>query len=133
MSIWRTWWRPASTSPAWALRAAAAHAVNDGFAYVPAAHGMYHGEKVAYGLLVQLLLEKAPQSEWDEVFGFCKAVGLPTKLADLGVTEVKEEEIRKVAEAACVPTQSTKNVRADITPEEVYEAIMKVDEIGRKG
>lgn len=112
---------------------AAAHAVNDGFAYVPAAHGMYHGEKVAYGLLVQLLLEKAPQSEWDEVFGFCKAVGLPTKLADLGVTEVKEEEIRKVAEAACVPTQSTKNVRADITPEEVYEAIMKVDEIGRKG
>ena len=93
---------------------------------------MYHGEKVAYGLLVQLLLEKAPQSEWDEVFGFCKAVGLPTKLADLGVTEVKEEEIRKVAEAACVPTQSTKNVRADITPEEVYEAIMKVDEIGRK-
>ncbi|MFR1050519.1 MAG: glycerol dehydrogenase [Lachnospirales bacterium] len=111
---------------------AAAHAINDGFAYVPAAHGMYHGEKVAYGLLCQLLLEKAPQEEWDEVFGFCKAVGLPTKLADLGITEVKEEEIRKVAEAACVPTQSTKNVRADITPDEVYAAVMKVDELGRK-
>ena len=111
---------------------AAAHAINDGFAYVPAAHGMYHGEKVAYGLLCQLLLEKAPQEEWDEVFGFCKAVGLPTKLADLGIAEVKEEEIRKVAEAACVPTQSTKNVRADITPDEVYAAVMKVDELGRK-
>lgn len=112
---------------------AAAHAINDGFAYVPAAHGMYHGEKVAYGLLCQLLLEKAPQNEWDEVFGFCKAVGLPTKLADLGITEVKEEEIRKVAEAACVPTQSTKNVSADITPDDVYAAIMKVDELGRQG
>ena len=111
---------------------AAAHAINDGFAYVPAAHGMYHGEKVAYGLLCQLLLEKAPQEEWDEVFGFCKAVGLPTKLADLGIAEVKEEEIRKVAEEACVPTQSTKNVRADITPDEVYAAVMKVDELGRK-
>ncbi|MGE9971939.1 glycerol dehydrogenase [Candidatus Pseudoscillospira sp. SGI.172] len=111
---------------------AAAHAINDGFAYVPAAHGMYHGEKVAYGLLCQLLLEKAPQEEWDEVFGFCKAVGLPTKLADLGIAEVKEEEIRKVAEAACVATQSTKNVRADITPDEVYAAVMKVDELGRK-
>lgn len=111
---------------------AAAHAINDGFAYVPTAHGMYHGEKVAYGLLCQLLLEKAPQEEWDEVFGFCKAVGLPTKLADLGIAEVKEEEIRKVAEAACVPTQSTKNVRADITPDEVYAAVMKVDELGRK-
>ena len=111
---------------------AAAHAINDGFAYVPAAHGKYHGEKVASGLLCQLLLEKAPQEEWDEVFGFCKAVGLPTKLADLGIAEVKEEEIRKVAEAACVPTQSTKNVRADITPDEVYAAVMKVDELGRK-
>ncbi|MEA4954126.1 MAG: glycerol dehydrogenase [Pseudoflavonifractor sp.] len=111
---------------------AAAHAINDGFAYVPAAHSMYHGEKVAYGLLCQLLLEQVPQMEWDEVFGFCRAVGLPTKLADLGITEVKEEEIRKVAEAACVPTQSTKNVRADITPDEVYAAIMKVDELGRK-
>ena len=66
------------------------------------------------------------------MFGFCKAVGLPTKLAVLGIAEVKEEEIRKVAEAACVPTQSTKNVRADITPDEVYAAVMKVDELGRK-
>ena len=69
--------------------------------------------------------------EWDEVFGFCKAVGLPTKLADLGIAEVKEEEIRKVAEAACVPTQSTKNLRADITAQEVYDAILEADRIGR--
>ncbi|MBU5434251.1 glycerol dehydrogenase [Pseudoflavonifractor sp. MSJ-37] len=111
---------------------AAAHAINDGFAYVPAAHGMYHGEKVAYGLLCQLILEGAPQEEFDEVSRFCRTVGLPTKLADLGITEVKDEEIRKVAEAACVPTQSTKNVRADITPDEVYAAILKVDELGRR-
>lgn len=111
---------------------AAAHAINDGFAYVPAAHGMYHGEKVAYGLLCQLLLEGAPQEEWDEVFGFCKTVGLPITLADLGIKKPVEAELRKVAEAACVPTQSTKNVRANITPDEVYAAILKVDELGRK-
>ena len=40
-----------------------AHAVNDGFAQEPQAHGMYHGEKVAFGTLVQLVLEKAPQEE----------------------------------------------------------------------
>ena len=111
---------------------AAAHAINDGFAQVPAAHGMYHGEKVAYGLLCQLLLEDAPKSEFDEVLRFCKAVGLPTTLAELGITEVHEEELRRAADAACVPTQSTKNVRADITPEEVYHAILRVDELGRQ-
>ena len=46
---------------------AAAHAVNDGLAYVPQAHGMYHGEKVAFGTLVQLVLEKAHKEEMDEV------------------------------------------------------------------
>jgi glycerol dehydrogenase len=109
---------------------AAAHAINDGFAYVPQAHGMYHGEKVAFGTLTQLVLEKAPKEEMDEVLAFMKSVGLPMTLADLGITDVKEEEIRKVAEAACVPTQSTKNLRADITPDEVYEAIMEADRIG---
>lgn len=109
---------------------AAAHAINDGFAYVPQAHGMYHGEKVAFGTLTQLVLEKAPQEEFDEVLAFMKQVGLPLTLADLGITEVKEDEIRKVAEAACVKTQSTKNLRADITADEVYAAIMEADKIG---
>lgn len=109
---------------------AAAHAVNDGFAYVPQAHGMSHGEKVAFGLLVQLKLENAPQEEWDTVLNYIRTVGLPSCLADLGITEVKEEEIRQVAAAATVPTQFTKNVRADITADEVYEAIMAADADG---
>ena len=48
----------------------------------------------------------------------------------MGITDVKEEEIRKVAEAAVVPTQSTKNLRKDITTDEVYAAIMEADKIG---
>lgn len=110
---------------------AAAHAINDGFAYVPQAHGMYHGEKVAFGTLTQLVLENAPKEEMEEVLAFMKNVGLPMTLADLGITDIKEDEIRKVAEAACVPTQSTKNLRADIIPDEVYAAIMEADKIGK--
>lgn len=109
---------------------AAAHAINDGFAYVPQAHGMYHGEKVAFGTLTQLILEQVPQEELDQVLAFMKQVGLPMTLADLGITDIKEDEIRKVAEAACVPTQSTKNLRADITADDVYAAIIEADKIG---
>ena len=109
---------------------AAAHAINDGFAYVPQAHGMSHGQKVAFGLLSQLVLEDAPEEEWDEVLAFIKAVGLPACLADLGITDIKEDEIKAVAKAACVPTQSTKNVRADITEEDVYNAIMMANAKG---
>ena len=53
-------------------------------------------------------------------------------LAQLGVAEVVPETLHKVAEAACVPTQSTKNLRADITAQEVYDAILEADRLGRE-
>ncbi|MCC8127009.1 MAG: glycerol dehydrogenase [Clostridiales bacterium] len=109
---------------------AVAHAVNDGFALEPQCHGCYHGEKVAYGLLVQLVLEKAPEEEMKEVLTFMKAVGLPMTLKQLGIETVNDENIHKVAEAACVPTQSTKNLSADITADDVYAAIYEADRIG---
>jgi glycerol dehydrogenase len=59
-----------------------------------------------------------------------KAVGLPTTFAKLGIENVVEENLRKVAEAACVPTQSTKNLRADITADEVYEAMLQANRLG---
>lgn len=62
---------------------------------------------------------------------YIQSVGLPSCLADLGIHDVKEEEIRKVAEAATVPTQFTKNVRADITADDVYQAIMAADAAGK--
>lgn len=110
---------------------AAAHAINDGFAQEPQAHGMYHGEKVAFGTLTQLVLEKAPREELEQVLAFMKDVGLPMTLAQLGIKEVVPENLRQVAAAACVPTQSTKNLRADITAQEVYAAILEADRIGR--
>lgn len=110
---------------------AAAHAINDGFAQEPQAHGMYHGEKVAFGTLVQLVLENAPKAELEEVLSFLKDTDLPMTLAQLGISEIVPETLHKVADAACVPTQSTKNLRADITSQEIYDAILEADRIGR--
>lgn len=72
-------------------------------------------------------LEQASEQERDEVLSYIRQVGLPTCLADLGVTEVNETELRKVAEIANSPSQFTKNVRADITVDDVYNAIMSVE------
>lgn len=110
---------------------AAAHAINDGFALEAQTHGMYHGEKVAFGVLVQLMLEKAPAAEVDRVLSFLRRVALPTTLSELGIKTVDTETLKKVAEAACVPTQSTKNLSPDITADDVYHAILQADEAGR--
>ena len=52
-------------------------------------------------------------------------------LGQLGIEKVAPETLKKVAEAACVPTQSTKNLSPDITADDVYTAILEADEIGR--
>ena len=64
---------------------------------------MYHGEKVAFGTIVQLVLEDAPTEKLEEVLGFCIELGLPVTMKELGVAEVTREKAMVVAEAACAP------------------------------
>ena len=53
---------------------------------------MYHGEKVAFGTIVQLVLEDAPTEKLEEVLGFCIELGLPVTMKELGVAELTREQ-----------------------------------------
>ena len=110
---------------------AASHAVNDSLVYISPIKNMYHGERVAFGVLVQLVLEKAP--ELQDVLRFLKATDLPTTLADMGATNPTEDELRKTAEAACSPKQLTRNMPFPVTADEMYAAILEADRLGREG
>lgn len=110
---------------------AGAHAIHNGLTAIPETHDLYHGEKVAFGTLVQLVLEGADQDEIQEVLGFCQEAELPTTLADLGIKEVKEEQIMEVARLACSPDDTLGNMPFEVTPEDVYAAIIAADALGR--
>lgn len=110
---------------------AGAHAIHNGLTAIPETHELYHGEKVAFGTLVQLVLEGADQDEIQEVLGFCQEAELPTTLADLGIKEVKEEQIMEVARLACSPDDTLGNMPFEVTPEDVYAAILAADALGR--
>ncbi len=110
---------------------AAAHSINNGLSAVEECHAMYHGEKVAFGIITQLILENAPEEELYEVIDFCRAVGLPVSLEELGVTEDKKEKAWIVAQAACGEGEVGFNMPMEITPERYYNAILAADAIGR--
>lgn len=110
---------------------AAAHAVHNGFTVLEETHHAYHGEKVAFGTLVQLVLENRPTGTIEEVLNFCKAVGLPITLSQIGVTEITAEKIRKVAEATCTPGETIHNEPFSVSPDAVYAAILAADAIGK--
>lgn len=109
---------------------AGAHAIHNGFTVLPQCHHMYHGEKVAFGTLVQLILEDSPEEELAEVLDFCCRVGLPVTLKQLGITEIKEEEIMEVAKASTVEGESIHNMPFPVTAKDVYAAILTADAIG---
>ncbi|PRR79486.1 glycerol dehydrogenase [Clostridium vincentii] len=109
---------------------AAAHAIHNGFTVLPACHHMYHGEKVAFGTLAQLVLEDAPMEEIEEVLYFCNNVGLPTTLKQLGINEIKPEEIMEVAKVATSKEDTAHNMPFDVTPEDVYAAILTANKLG---
>ena len=109
---------------------AAAHAIHNGLTVLPECHHMYHGEKVTFGTLTQLVLEDMPIDELEDIITWCIDVGLPVTLAQLGVKEVTDEKIMKVAETACAPTDTLHNLPFEVTPKTVAAAIKAADALG---
>ncbi|RLD99830.1 MAG: glycerol dehydrogenase [Bacteroidetes bacterium] len=109
-----------------------AHGIHDCLCNLEDAHAYYHGEKVAFGTLAGLFLDARPQPLIDEVYAFCRSVGLPTTLAQIGLEGVTDREL----DAAIHPVFENKqsylhNVRFDLTPEGIIEAIRMADALGR--
>lgn len=107
-----------------------AHAIHDGLTILEGSHGFFHGEKVAFGTISQLVLENAPTEELEEVLEFCVQVGLPVCFEDIGVTCISEEELREVAQKACIPEESIHSMPFPVTVEAVMAAIKTADKIG---
>jgi len=78
---------------------AGAHSVGDGITGLPAGAKSLHGERVAFGVICQLVAESAPKALIDEVVNFCLDVGLPVTLGDLWV-EGTPENLRVIAETS---------------------------------
>ncbi|MGB3417011.1 MAG: glycerol dehydrogenase [Mesorhizobium sp.] len=109
-----------------------AHGFHNGMSILPQTHGMLHGEKVAYGALVLLVMEGRPNEEIEEAFAFCEDIGLPTTLADLGLGEASEEELAKGALAALGDNEPTHSTTAELSVENLLAAVHTVDALGRK-
>ena len=91
---------------------AAAHAIHNGLTAIPDAHHYYHGEKVAFGTLTQLVLENAPVEEIETVAALCHSVGLPITLAQLDIKQDIPAKMRTVAEASCAEGETIHNIPA---------------------
>ncbi len=105
---------------------AAAHAIHNGITSVPGA-ARKHGEIVAFGTLVQMVLEKRPMGEIERVMRWCRSIGLPYRLQDLG--RLDRSALMVASEKACDPNDSMSSMPFPVSPKMVLGAIQEVDRL----
>ncbi|MGM0169470.1 hypothetical protein IGI39_003786 [Enterococcus sp. AZ135] len=111
-------------------RTAGAHSIHDALTVLPGSHQQLHGNKVAYGILVQLMIE----NELDEIkqlLPFYQQLDLPTNLADMNL-HLTEEEYQAVAERTCTPGEMIHLMKETITPALVIQKMKDLEVLMRK-
>jgi glycerol dehydrogenase len=111
-------------------RTVAAHAVHNGLTQLPASHKMLHGEKVAYGILVQLRLEEMmvnnqlAASARQQLLKFYVDIGLPRTLNELGLGFINLIELQQAAEFACQEKSDLHRLPFQVVPEQLIAAMV---------
>jgi glycerol dehydrogenase len=108
-----------------------AHSVYYGFTVLPEHLQMYHGEFVAFGTIVLLVLENRSKAELEEVIRFCISVGLPVCFDDLRLGDLTPEKLDRVAAKALAPVETIHNEPFDISKDELIGALLTADALGR--
>jgi glycerol dehydrogenase-like iron-containing ADH family enzyme len=118
-------------------RTVAAHAVHNGLTHLPGSHHALHGEKVAYGILVQLRLQEMLQEDRlaavarQQLLEFYGAIGLPKTLADLGLSEITLSQLHHAANLACKPDSDLHRLPFAVVPEQLVAAMVSTTIIDR--
>lgn len=110
---------------------AAAHAIHNGLTAASGTHDYFHGEKVAFGTLTQLVLEGQPRQRIEEVLAFASEVGLPITLAEVGLSDPPRELLLQVAVRATAQGETIHNEPFAVTPDMVADALRAADATGR--
>ncbi|MFA9557120.1 iron-containing alcohol dehydrogenase family protein [Evansella sp. AB-rgal1] len=108
-------------------RIAGAHSVHNGLTMIAETHHQLHGDKVAYGILVQLALEE-DYTEIEELLPYYEKMKLPITLADLGITVNVDEAIKKIAEGTTKEGESIHLMNIS-TPKQVEKAMKELQRI----
>jgi glycerol dehydrogenase-like iron-containing ADH family enzyme len=104
--------------------------VHNGLTHLLQSHEALHGEKVAYGILVQLRLEEMLQgnllaaSSRQQLLKFYGELGLPQTLGDLGLDGVTIAELRRSAEVACQDGSDIHRLPFEVTPAQLMAAMV---------
>ena len=111
-------------------RTVAAHAVHNGLTQLKASHSRLHGEKVGFGILVQLRLEEvlggnqlAGQSR-RQLLPLFRHLGLPVSLEELGLAEAGLHQLQQICTFACRDDSDLHRLPFAVAPSDLLAALV---------
>jgi glycerol dehydrogenase len=103
-----------------------AHAMARGLSGLRAVNRALHGLQVAFGLLVQLELERRDDAARSEVEALYRRIGLPLCLADLGLPDATQDELRHAAELS-LAAPHIRNFMRELDADDLVAAMRAVN------
>ncbi len=108
-----------------------AHVLGNNLSSFPEAHHHMHGEKVAFGIVTQLMLDvDQDMDEAYEIVDFMVGIGLPVTFADLSLNAVSKERLLAWCEANTQPGSFTNNHNFPVSGKDLYNAMIAADAFG---
>ncbi|WP_294977225.1 glycerol dehydrogenase [uncultured Leuconostoc sp.] len=108
---------------------AAAHSIANGLTKYVNQSSM-HGEKVAFGLLCQLMLSQVSEQTYQKYLELLLTLGLPVTLAELGLT-YDDHILEKIARETLNPKETIYQMNIKLTTHDIVQVMKKVDETSR--
>ena len=105
-----------------------AHSLTRGLTRARGARDASHGDQVAWATLVHLAADGRSDDELPDLIGFYRRIGLPTRLADLGMTAPTADEIMEIARWTMTAPHLS-NFATPIDQEAVSAAILRAEAI----
>lgn len=109
-----------------------AHSMTRGLTRVPSIAGMMHGEQVAYGLLVQLVLE-GDDHMLARIVGFNRLIGLPTQLVDFGINQADHMAVVRTVAEGTMTAPYLKSFTEVLSVDRLIEAMFHLETLKAEG
>ena len=103
-----------------------AHAMTRGLSAIPGTAHAPHGLQVAYGLLVQVVMEGMSAEGLRDLDGFYGTTGLPRRLSALGLAALDAATLRTIAQLT-LDAPHSRHFKRPLTVEDIEAAIRQVE------
>jgi glycerol dehydrogenase len=104
------------------------HAVTRGLMQVRTIKDALHGYHVAYGLLVQLVLEGRDADFLGDITRLLRSVGLPTKLSDMGLDDLRDFDLALIGNGT-MSSINIRNFERAVEPADIIAAVRYVESL----